>query len=132
MREIVSSGIVHDVLFDKDVEGNEAARGEQALWRAVITQALMDAGNDSAKPEMRYEKAQAIAWLGSNHQDFHTVCALAELEPSYVRRKAREALRRGCNWRAEMHRKDRGKISGPKLETKAATCGQVIPFRAHS
>lgn len=80
----------------------DPTKGEQALWRAVITQALMDAGSNSNKTELKYEKAQAIAWLSGRSSDFHEVCALAGLEPSYVKRKAREAIERGCIWREEM------------------------------
>lgn len=87
-----------DYLANEQVE-NEATRGEIALWRAVITQALMDAGSNSAKKEMRLEKAQAVAWLSGRSPDFHTVCSLASLDPNYVRQKAQEAIKRGCIWR---------------------------------
>lgn len=114
------------VLHDKEAPEFETSRGEQALWRAVITQALMDAGNDSSKSEMRYEKAQAIAWLGSNHPDFYTVCTLADLEPSYVRQKAREAIKRNTRRRLKLRR------SALPLETKATSLGQVIAFPLRS
>lgn len=68
------------------------AYGEHSLWRAVIMQALLDAGSDSKKRYMRLHKAQAISWLSGISEDFRTVCALAELEPRYVKERAREAI----------------------------------------
>jgi len=87
--------------FEVDKDDDDNKKGEVALWRAVITQALMDAGSNSAKKEMRYEKAQAIAWLAGNSKDFKQVCVMADMEPEYVRSKAKEAVGRGCVWRNE-------------------------------
>ena len=77
------------------------ARAEIALWRAVITQALMDAGSESRKPEALYHKFEATAWLTGGGRDFTTVCDYAALDPRYVRRMAAQALAKGCKWRAE-------------------------------
>jgi len=74
-------------------------KGEVALWKAVITQALMDAGSNSNKRQMKYDRAQAIAWLSGATQDFITVCSLADLSPEYVREKSKKAIKRGCVWR---------------------------------
>ena len=49
------------------------------LWRAVLAQALHDAAR-GATP-------QDAAWIGST--DFHTVCALAQVEPQAVLRAYR-------------------------------------------
>lgn len=75
--------------------------GHRALWRAVITQALMDAGSNSNKVEYRKEKARAIAWLNGDTEDFLEVCSMAGLDPDYVKRKAYEAIKNGCKWRVE-------------------------------
>ncbi len=77
------------------------ARAEIGLWRAVITQALMDAGSESRKPEALYHKFEATAWLPGNSRDFVTVCDYAGLDPRYVLRMAARALANGCKWRAE-------------------------------
>src|SRR5690242_3645195 len=61
-------------------------RGEMSVWRAVITQALMDAGSNSHKSEARTHKRMALAWLLEESEDFTTVCEYAGLEPCYVRR----------------------------------------------
>ena len=72
---------------------------EPGLWRAVITQALMDAASRSRKPESRRSRQDAIRWLLSDSSDFEAVCDNAGFDPGYVRRRAREALARGCEWR---------------------------------
>ena len=75
-------------------------RGEQALWRAVITQALMDASSQSKKVELQYEKSQAACWLAGFSEDFRTVCEFADYDPNYVRENSLKALERNCQWRA--------------------------------
>lgn len=76
-------------------------KGEMALWSAVITQALMDAGSESKKPEAKKEKAKAIRWLLGNSVDFQIVCLNAGLDPCYVQQKALEAIGRNCSWRRD-------------------------------
>ncbi len=56
-----------------------------ALWRAVISQQIMDAKNISLKPEKQALKKQAMDWLFYNESDFTMVCDLAGWEPDYVR-----------------------------------------------
>ncbi|MFM9889755.1 MAG: hypothetical protein ACKVOE_03790 [Rickettsiales bacterium] len=72
---------------------------EPGLWRAVITQALMDAASQSHKSEARRSRDDAIRWLMSDTSDFETVCDNAGLDPDYVRGRAIQALGRGCTWR---------------------------------
>jgi hypothetical protein len=72
---------------------------EPSLWKAVITQALMDAASNSSKDDSGKAKRDAIRWLLSDSSDFEYVCDNAGLDPSYVRRKAIEALGRNCRWR---------------------------------
>ena len=72
---------------------------EPGLWRAVITQALMDAASQSPKPDIQRARRDALKWLLSNSSEFETVCDHAGMDPSYVRTKARLALTRNCEWR---------------------------------
>lgn len=72
---------------------------EPSLWRAVITQALMDAASNSRKSEAKRTRSDAMAWLLSDSSDFEAVCDNAGLDPDYVRTRARAALARGCIWR---------------------------------
>jgi hypothetical protein len=83
------------------IEPEHPVKGEIALWRAVIVQALMDAASQSNKQEMRYDKSQALCWLSGVSEDFRTVCDLAFFPPDYVRSRAEQSLARGCQWRKE-------------------------------
>jgi len=80
---------------------NQPVRGEQALWVAVITQAMMDALSRAGSNEARYHKNEAVNWLTGNGRDFVTVCLQAGLDPNYVRRKAKRTLLNPQNWRAD-------------------------------
>ncbi len=77
------------------------ARGETALWVAVITQAMMDALSRCKKSESLYQKHEAICWLTSNSKDFIDVCLSAGMNPDYVRHKAKKVLAAPVPWRAE-------------------------------
>ena len=72
---------------------------ESALWRAVITQALMDAASRSRKTEAVRHRQDALEWLLGITQDFEIVCENAGMDPDYVRTQARAALTRGFVWR---------------------------------
>ncbi len=76
------------------------SRNEQAMWRAVIVQALMDAACGSKKQEAQQARTEALIWLRGNSRDFVTVCLYAGFEPEYVRMMIKRALERGCTWRA--------------------------------
>lgn len=67
-------------------------RGDEALWRAVILQAMLDAVTRSRKPEAEHTRGQARKWLASRSRDFALVCDLGGMEPSYVRRMAKKVL----------------------------------------
>jgi hypothetical protein len=65
------------------------ANPEQALWRAVIEQAIKDACGKLCEPN---DQRNARDWLLQPNRNFSQVCALADLEPDYVRKLAREAI----------------------------------------
>ena len=100
-QELSSNHVPKGNIPESFSEAYNPVKGEMALWAAVITQALMDAGSKSAKPEAQHEKAKAIRWLLGNSEDFVTVCQNAGLDPLYVRDKARKAIQRGCVWRRD-------------------------------
>ncbi|WP_162560592.1 hypothetical protein [Methylobacterium durans] len=56
-----------------------------SLWRAVISQAFADAATTGMRRETVLERSDARHWLTTPSQDFHEVCALADLEPTQVR-----------------------------------------------
>ncbi|MEQ1706626.1 MAG: hypothetical protein ABL867_11745 [Rickettsiales bacterium] len=78
-----------------------SARGEMALWVAVITQAIMDARSRCKKSESIYQKHEAICWLTGGSKDFNDVCLCAGLNPDYVRHKAKKIITSPEPWRAE-------------------------------
>jgi hypothetical protein len=86
-------------IFRNTLHSAAFADHEPGLWRAVITQALMDAASRSRKSEARRAAEDARHWLLSNSRDFEAVCDHAGYDPDYVRIRARQALERGCEWR---------------------------------
>lgn len=84
--------------YNQRTEGSFADH-EQDVWRAVITQALMDAASRSRKSEAKRTRNDALQWLLSDSRDFEAVCDNAGFDPGYIRRRAKEALARGFEWR---------------------------------
>lgn len=77
-------------------------RGEAALWRAVILQALLDATSTCPSPESRHQRYLAQTWFLRRNADFHTVCDLALLEADYVLTHVKEVLQQSqTDWRAQ-------------------------------
>ncbi len=93
---------------------------EPSLWRAVITQALMDAASQSSKTEARRSRSDALHWLLSSDSDFETVCDNAGLDPDYVRSRARQALARGCQWRLPIGEGWRSKARAAAMHTPSS------------
>lgn len=91
-----SGSVTEDSGSDPDI----AIRGERALWRAVIAQALMDAACGSKKPELMQHKQEALVWLRGTSRDFATVAHHAGFEPEYLRKLVSDALAANCQWRA--------------------------------
>jgi hypothetical protein len=82
-------------------EPYNAADGEQALWRAVIMQAMVDATTSTCKPELVYHKIEAIKWLTENGDDFVDVCERAAMDLDLVRVRAKKAMANPGQWRTE-------------------------------
>lgn len=66
----------------------DVPNSRQALWRAVIDRALEDATARGKSAQNEVDRRQARTWLLRPSADFAEVCALADLEPDYVRRVA--------------------------------------------
>lgn len=99
IRSTTTIDISTRLIFSHQRTDGSFADHEPGLWRAVITQALMDAASQSLKSEARRTKHDALKWLLSESRDFEAVCDHAGFDPGYVRRRAKEALQRGCEWR---------------------------------
>lgn len=91
----------HDYGIDWLCEPYSTVRGETSLWVAVISQAIVDGLSNSRNPEAQYHKHEAIRWLTGGSKDFTLVCYFADMDPDYVRRKAKKALIAPTPWRAE-------------------------------
>lgn len=72
------------------LEPHNYTQCEQAVWRAVIVQAVTDALSRSKKREMIRHKREALAWLTGFSRDFRTVCEHAGFDPTYIREKVRD------------------------------------------
>lgn len=95
-----ASGLGRNPYDPSLAEPHNGVAHEQALWRAVIVQALMDASSNSKKKENLQSKEEALVWLRGTSRDFVAVCHHAGFEPEFVREMARRALSRECVWRA--------------------------------
>lgn len=53
---------------------------EQALWRAVIMQAIEDLFSGK-----KQESREAFRWIFENNSDFRSVCDYADIDPMSLR-----------------------------------------------
>ena len=98
---------IEQIAFDDDLQDvSSQIKSIRRLWKAVITQALMDAGNNAKDRFAKAARRKALLWLTTRSDDFLYVCEMADLEPEYVEAKVKYALSRGCKWR-EDHREAR-------------------------
>ncbi len=100
----IYKGIFHNICLENESCDNDEELSMKALWRSVITQALMDAASNSKKKSDKTHKVKAIQWLLDDESDFTEVCEMADMEPNYVRCQAKTALNRGCKWRNDQRR----------------------------
>ena len=111
MTNEIMNGTQTNSPYEETSDYNPTAT-EQSMWRAVVVQALMDASSMSKKAEMQQYKREALVWLRGNSEDFFTVCYYAGLDPECTREMIKDALARGCNWRAAPGTGDRAKKYG--------------------
>lgn len=78
--------------------------GYQALWRAVILQAILDARTISRKRRKRKLKTKAELWIFQDEENFPLVCSLAAYDVDWIRRKLREAFQSNYQWRKETNK----------------------------
>lgn len=64
----------------------------RSLWTAVILRALQDARGKATTDAARRVKDEARGWFVAAGGDFHRVCRMAGLNPSWVRRQALKRL----------------------------------------
>lgn len=64
-------------------------KGEIALWKAVILQALVDLQSNSKKKIANTYRIKALMWFNLKNEDFITTCNYAGLDPKYVYERSR-------------------------------------------
>lgn len=88
---------LNDALSELDPE-SLSATACKCIWLAVIERAFLDAEwtpspglNDRRIYQAGYNaRCQALYWLRGKTDGFRAICHAANLEPTYVRRKAQE------------------------------------------
>ncbi len=68
-------------------------KGEIALWKAVILQALIDLQSNSKKKIANTYRIKALMWFNLKNKEFLQVCNWAGLDPLYVYEKAQVVKR---------------------------------------
>lgn len=76
--------------YELPVNDDINIKGEIALWKSVIMQALVDISSKSNKKMAKVYRLKSGKWLNSRNQDFLRVCSYAELDPDYVLQKAEQ------------------------------------------
>jgi hypothetical protein len=71
-----------------------------ALFNAILLQAILDATSKSENTGMNYIRCEAENWLNSNNPMFHLCCDIAEISPEKVRAKVQSIKDGDCQWRA--------------------------------
>lgn len=82
----------HINVYDSSYTTKLVLKRNQALWRAVILQAILDATSSAKRSENIVEKQKATNWIFDKNTDFDAVCFLAGYSTSYVRRKAKKFI----------------------------------------
>lgn len=84
---------------------------EVTLYKAIITQALIDATNISESKAAKKIEMEAKEWIFSNSKHFQEICLLAKLEPSLVINVSKELI---AIHKENQHKLDKSKIVLPK------------------
>lgn len=66
---------------------------EVRLYKAILTQAIIDASNISAIKEAKKLELEAKTWIFGNSQYFQEVCYYAQMEPGFIIRIMREVIK---------------------------------------
>ena len=78
---------------------NQKQNAEISLWRAVILQATLDCLTQSNRSENIKARKDAQNWFNIKNPNFIMVCNFAELDPFFVIRKVKYALKNQKEWR---------------------------------
>jgi hypothetical protein len=80
---------------EHDLEpGERLVRGERALWRSVLIQALQDAIRERGNRYVMHDRTTSRIWLRLNNPDFRTVCEYAGYDPHTIYEKYQRTVKR--------------------------------------
>ncbi|WP_078400123.1 hypothetical protein [Ehrlichia ruminantium] len=85
-------GIYNDVDYVYDSELSEEYMSYQAIWKAVILQAIIDSTSNYKRMENKIEKIKASNWFNDYSEDFVTVCHFAGYSALTVQTKAKRII----------------------------------------
>ncbi len=66
---------------------------EVRLYKAILTQAMIDASNVSDSPEAKKNEIEAKTWIFGNSSYFQEICYNAEISPSFMIKITKEAIK---------------------------------------
>ncbi|MDP4708697.1 MAG: hypothetical protein NWS20_01655 [Rickettsiaceae bacterium] len=75
---------------------------EVRLYKAILTQAIIDASNIVEAKDAKKLKLEAKRWIFGNSKYFQEVCYNAKIEPGFVIRIAKEAIKLNCTKRIDI------------------------------
>ena len=65
---------------------------EVSLYKAILTQAVIDATNISVTPSLKRFEIEAKNWIFGNSEHFQEVCFLANVEPCFIVKITKDAI----------------------------------------
>lgn len=66
---------------------------EVRLYKAILTQAIIDLSNVADNKEARRLELEAKKWIFGNSHDFQEICHNAEMSPGFVIKIAKDAIK---------------------------------------
>jgi hypothetical protein len=101
----------------------------RSLWCGVITQAINDACSRASSVISDLEIETARRWLTTPSRDFNEVCALAGLEPDYVRRLASAEIAKAAGARVGLRLSTGETITVPEIAARTGLSHGLIRHR---
>ena len=73
-----------------------SSSSEITLYKAIITQAIIDATDISELPRAKLLEQDAKVWIFGNSDHFQKICYMAGIEPGFVVKITKEAIKLNC------------------------------------
>ena len=95
-------------------------RGEVSLWRAVITQAIIDSVNTSKRGDRKKAKESALNWFDMANENFLLVCKFAEMCPDEVIVKSLAAIKSCNKWKRNLSKEEKTNYFNNQMEQQCS------------